>query len=151
MNQSFILSLYTFTCNFIYIKNVFILSIRWHQIGSMYPHRGIFLKHGFIVKLIGFNIVLCYRRLFLLSGVLRQYVCDFRSPSRRILEALRIEWWVSTPRFSSTLERRNVNINLSQNFISTSGDRTLNQWVLQSLFVPLRHDWPYENYLIDSI
>ena len=37
---------------------------------------------------------------------------------------------------------RNLNINLSKYFISLSGDRTLNQSVLQTYFVQLRHDWP---------
>ena len=90
----------------------------------------------------------------------------------RILEALRVEWQNSTPRLastpertkmeiyflfflasrciphtaasrlSSTLERRNGNINLSKYFISSSEDRTHNQSVLQSQLVPLRHDWP---------
>ena len=42
--------------------------------------------------------------------------------------------------FASTPERRNGNLNLSKYFISSSGDRTHNQSVLQSHFVPLRHD-----------
>ena len=60
----------------------------------------------------------------------------------RILEALCVEWQNSTPRLSSTPERRNGNINLSKYFISSSGDGTHNQSVLQSHFVPRRHDWP---------
>ena len=59
----------------------------------------------------------------------------------RILEALRVEWQNSTPRFASTPKRRNGNINLSKYLISSNGDRTHNQSVLQSHFVPLRHDW----------
>ena len=57
---------------------------------------------------------------------------------RRVLEALRVEWRNSTPHFTSTPERRNVN----KYFISSSGDRTHNQSILQSHFVPLRHNWP---------
>ena len=52
----------------------------------------------------------------------------------------------STPRFASTPERRNGNINVSKYFISSNGDRTHNQLVLQSHFVPLRHDWPQVIY-----
>ena len=59
-----------------------------------------------------------------------------------ILEALLVEWQNSTPHLTSTPERRNGNINLNKYFISSSGDRTHNQSVLQSHFVPLRHDWP---------
>ena len=47
--------------------------------------------------------------------------------------------------FASTPERRNGNINLGKYFISSSGARTHNQSVLQSHFVPLRHDWPTES------
>ena len=49
----------------------------------------------------------------------------------------------STPRLTLTPERRNGNINLSKYFISSSGDRTHNLSVLQSHFVPLRHDRPH--------
>ena len=42
---------------------------------------------------------------------------------------------------------RNGNINLSKYFISFSEDRTHNQSVLQSHFVPLRHDWPQFIYI----
>ena len=49
----------------------------------------------------------------------------------RFLEALRVEWQNSTPRLTSTPEQRNRNINLSKYFISSSGDRTHNQSVLQ--------------------
>ena len=59
-------------------------------------------------------------------------------------DSLRVEWQNSTPRLASTLERRNVNINLSKYFISSSEDRTHNQSVLQSHFVPLRYDWSQE-------
>ena len=38
-------------------------------------------------------------------------------------------WRNSTPRFASTPERRNENINLHKYFISTSGDRTQNQCI----------------------
>ena len=48
-------------------------------------------------------------------------------------------------RASSTPERRNGDINLNKYFISSSGDRTHNQSVLQSHFVPLRHAWPQKN------
>ena len=46
----------------------------------------------------------------------------------RILEALRVEWQNSTPRLTSTPERRNGNIKLSKYFISSSGDRTYNHF-----------------------
>ena len=59
----------------------------------------------------------------------------------RILEALRVEWQNSTPRFALTLERRNGNMNLSK-YSSLNGDVTHNQSVLQPHFVSLRHDWP---------
>ena len=62
--------------------------------------------------------------------------------SHQNLEALCVEWRSSTPRFVSTPERRNGTINLSKYFISSSGDRTHNQSVLQSHLVPLRHDRP---------
>ena len=58
----------------------------------------------------------------------------------RILEALRVKWQNSTPLFTSTPERRNGNIYLCKYFISSSGDRTHNQSVLQSHIVPLCHD-----------
>ena len=51
-------------------------------------------------------------------------------------------WQNSTPRFASTSKRRNENINLNKYFTSSSGDWTRNQSILQSHFVPLRHDWP---------
>ena len=35
-----------------------------------------------------------------------------------------------------------MDINLNKYFISSSGDRTHNQSVLQSHFVSLHHDWP---------
>ena len=38
----------------------------------------------------------------------------------------------------------NGNIILSKYFISSSGDLTHNQSILQSHFVPLRHDWPHD-------
>ena len=39
----------------------------------------------------------------------------------RILEALRVEWRNSTPRFASTPQRRNENINVNKYFMSSSG------------------------------
>ena len=45
------------------------------------------------------------------------------------------------PRFASTPERRNENINVNKYLISSSGGRTHNQSILQSHFVPLLHDW----------
>ena len=48
----------------------------------------------------------------------------------------------STVRFASAPERKNRNISLSKYFISSSGDQIHYQSVLQSHFVPLRHDWP---------
>ena len=65
-----------------------------------------------------------------------------------ILKALRVEWQNSTPRLPSTPEQRNENINLSKYFISSSGERTHNQSVLQSHFVPLRHDWPQIKWVL---
>ena len=50
--------------------------------------------------------------------------------------------------FASTPEQRNENINLNKYFISSSGDRTHNQSILQSHFVPLRHDWPQSNSVV---
>ena len=55
----------------------------------------------------------------------------------------------STPRFASTPERRNENINVNKYFISSSGDRTHNQSILQSHFVALRHDWTRYNNNIE--
>ena len=69
---------------------------------------------------------------------------DFWRHCVLILEGLRVEWQNSTPSFASTPERRNGNINLSKYFISSSGDRIQNQSVLQSHFMPLRHDWPQQ-------
>ena len=54
----------------------------------------------------------------------------------RVLEALRVGWWNSTPRFASKPERRNENINVNKNFISSSVDRTHDQSILQSLYAP---------------
>ena len=59
------------------------------------------------------------------------------------MEALRVEWQNSTPRFTWTPELTNGNINLNKYLISSCGDGTHNQSVLQSHFVPLRHDWPH--------
>ena len=53
--------------------------------------------------------------------------------------------------FASTLERRNRNLNLNKNFMSSSGDRTHNQSIFLSHFVPLRHDWPLNFYSISYI
>ena len=69
-----------------------------------------------------------------------------REPSVKTLRSpLSAEFWrhcVLSGRIQrrSTPERRNGNINLSKYFISSSGDRTHNQSVLQSHLVPLRHD-----------
>ena len=60
----------------------------------------------------------------------------------RILEVLRVKWQNLMQRFILTPEQRNGNINLSKYFISSGGDRTHNQSILQSHFEPLRHDWP---------
>ena len=54
------------------------------------------------------------------------------------------------PCFASTPERRNENINVNKHFISSSGDRTHNQSILQPQFVPPRHDRP-QNTKIDCI
>ena len=64
-----------------------------------------------------------------------------------ILEAIYVlTWRNSTPRFVFTPKRRNENINENINvnkyLISSSGDQTHNQSILQSHFVPLRHHWP---------
>ena len=60
-------------------------------------------------------------------------------------------WRLSIQRrdFVSMPEQTNENIKY---FISSSGNLTHNQSILQSHFVPLPHDWPYINlklYLID--
>ena len=60
-----------------------------------------------------------------------------------------VKWQNSTPRLASTPERRNGNINLSKHFISSSGDRTHNQSVLQSHFVPLRPAGPLYKILLE--
>ena len=86
-----------------------------------------------------------------LHAVSRTQQGRHREPSVKTLRTpLSAEFWrhcvlsVRTPPcFASTPERRNGNINLNKYFISSSGDRTLNQTVLQSHFVPLRHDWPH--------
>ena len=63
-----------------------------------------------------------------------------REPSVETLSSpLSAEFW----RHCVMRERRNGNINLTKYFISSSGDRTHNQSVLQSHFVPLHHDWPH--------
>ena len=67
------------------------------------------------------------------------------------METLCVEWQNSTPRLTSTPERRNGKLNLSKYFISSSGDRTHNQSVLQSHFVPLRHDWPLKVKLLNYL
>ena len=69
----------------------------------------------------------------------------------RILEALPVKWPNLTPRFASTPERRNGTINLNKYFISLSGDRTHIMSILQSHFVPLRHDWPHLIRLLQLI
>ena len=51
-----------------------------------------------------------------------------------VLEALSTEWRNSTPK------RRNGNINFNKYFISSSGDRSHNQSILHSHFVPKRQD-----------
>ena len=68
----------------------------------------------------------------------------------RIMEAMRVKRQNSTPRFALTTERRNGNINLSKYFISSSGNRTHNQSVLQSHLVPLRHDRPQASWNSDK-
>ena len=50
-------------------------------------------------------------------------VKTLRSPlSRRVLEALRVEWRNSAPRFASTPERGNENINVNKYFTSRRND-----------------------------
>ena len=66
------------------------------------------------------------------------------------LEALRVEQQSSTPRFDSTPVQINGNINLSKYLISSSGGRLHNQSVLQSHFVPLRHEWPGIRYGLEN-
>ena len=73
-------------------------------------------------------------------------VKTLRSPLsafRRVLDALRVEWRNSTPRFASTPERRNDNLNVNKYLSSSFEDRTHNQSILQSHSVPRRHDWPH--------
>ena len=41
-------------------------------------------------------------------------------------------------------EYKNINIEINKYFISSSGDQTHIQSILQTHFVPLRHDWPYD-------
>ena len=60
----------------------------------------------------------------------------------QILEALHVDWRNSTPCFASRPQRSHENINVNEYFTSSNGDRTHNQSILQSHFVPLRHDWP---------
>ena len=60
----------------------------------------------------------------------------------RILEALRDER-NSMPRSASTPEQRKGNINLNKYFISSCGDRTHNQSLLQAYFVPPHHNTAY--------
>ena len=43
------------------------------------------------------------------------------------MEALRVEWQNSTPRFTSTPERRNENIKKIFHLLDVGGDRTHNQ------------------------
>ena len=60
-------------------------------------------------------------------------------------EFWRIACWVAelnAALYLDTTERANENINVSKYFISSSGDRTHNQSILQSHFVPLSHDYP---------
>ena len=49
------------------------------------------------------------------------------------------------PRYPSTQQARNKNINVNKYFISSSEDRTHNQSILKSHLMPLRHDWPQFN------
>ena len=74
-----------------------------------------------------------------------------KEPSVKTLHSsLSAEFWRNCALSGRTQRRalprhqseENGNINLSKYFISSSGDRTHNQSVLQSHFVPLRHDWP---------
>ena len=72
-----------------------------------------------------------------------------REPSVKTLRSppssefwMRVEWRNSTPRFASTPERTNENINVNKYFTSSSGYRTHNQSILQSHLVSLRHDRP---------
>ena len=57
--------------------------------------------------------------------------------SRRILEALRVEWQNSMPHFLVTRENENIKY-----LISSRWNRPHNQSRLQSHVVPLRHDGP---------
>ena len=41
----------------------------------------------------------------------------------------------------TTPERRNENVNVNKYFFPSSGDLTHNQSILQSHYLPLRHDW----------
>ena len=53
-----------------------------------------------------------------------------------------IACWVAELNATRHQNEEMKNINLNKYFISSSGDRTHNQSVLQSHLVPLRYDWP---------
>ena len=59
---------------------------------------------------------------------------------RRILEALRVAWRNSTPRYASVLERTTKNINLYKYLILYHIKPTTSR-VYSEILVPLRHDW----------
>ena len=89
-------------------------------------------------KKMSFTLYLAHGKVGRRNLVIRHSVPDFLPNSGGIT------CWVAeiNARFASTPEQRNGNINLNKYFISSSGDWTHNQAVLQSHFVPLRHDWP---------
>ena len=93
-----------------------------------------------LIKKIGFTLYPAHSRVGRENLVLRQSV-PHSLTFRWVLEALRVEWRISTPLFASTPEWRNENINVNKYFISTSGYRFHNQSILLSHFVNLRRDW----------
>ena len=56
--------------------------------------------------------------------------------SARVLEALRVEWWNLMPRFASTPERKNGNINVNKYFSYLSGNRIYNLSQHAGAFAP---------------
>ena len=93
----------------------------------------------FIVFFFSFTLYLAHSRLGRGNLVLRHFVTHF------------LPNCVLTELNAAPSERRNENINLRKYFISSSGDRINKQSILQSHFVPLRHDWPqflYSSLLI---
>ena len=73
-----------------------------------------------------------------LHAVSRTHHGRRREPSVKTLRSplsLRVEWRNSTPRFASTPERTNKNINVNKYFTSSSGYRTHSQSILQPCYI----------------